>query len=133
MKGFHGTSAVPERLERLREVSGGRHPNCYMGLWVAFDLELASRFGASVLEVEVPEPAVYDMEISELSSLANQASRSDDEIAVHIAFADQLRAQGFNVARIVESDGRSDMAILLRPEECVIGAVHETASTSLKF
>lgn len=84
------------------------HDNGALGLWCAFDSQWIKPFGCKMYELEV-SGSFYDMTIHELAKYNRDGLSRED----YTARRNELISQGFDYIRLLESDGRCDMIILL--------------------
>ena len=84
------------------------HDNGALGLWCAFDNVWSKPFGSKMYQVEVAGN-FYNMTIDELAKYNRiHYSRAD-----YTNRRNELIGQGFDYIRLLESDGRCDMVIIL--------------------
>lgn len=115
---YHGTDRYFDVFDpALLHSREGGHLNGVLGVWVATEPALASRFGSQVLVVSPAGHRVKTIEISELSELARRGDKEDDGgLDLHRRYAEQIRAE-HDVLAIEETSGEVHMAILLHPEQ----------------
>ncbi len=106
---FHASKhsfSAPD-LELLAKNREG-HANGALGLWVAKKSDWIEGFGEHLYEVRI-KGTIEDLSIEELSKWANQSSDADFYEFKRSA----LMARGVQYLRLAESDGRSEMGVLL--------------------
>lgn len=132
---FHGTDRQFERFSLDYAARPGMNPNGHLGVWLAMDRELAQRFGALCLEVNLTVDRPYWMSIRELMTLNDRCHRElwrdrDRELTeqesaeigkqFYREYREQLLRQGYDTIYLVEKDDRVDMIIALCPDRLVI-------------
>jgi hypothetical protein len=120
---FHGTDADFEQFSLDFAVQSDRASNGHLGVWLAVDHELASRFGSCCLTVEADFACVYQMPLSELSTLHHKMPDPGPDMDMrelerdyYAAVRERLSADGHDAIAVVELDGRVGMYIALQPE-----------------
>jgi hypothetical protein len=107
---FHKTSSkiyVPDYDKLLVSISN--HGNGALGLWYANeDKEWAGGFGSNVYEFGIKNPKPYNMTVTELRGLGRNGLV--DEFT---RYRNMLMKENFNYIKIIESDGRCDMGVVL--------------------
>lgn len=111
---FHGTNSEFESFSLKFAARPGMAGNGHLGIWLATTPDLAYRFGDICMVVEMNNPCVYEMDISELKTLHNEA-RGEDEFLFYQGVRNKLMSQGFNAIAIIEGDGNCAMFVALDP------------------
>lgn len=99
-------------------LSKGSHPNGVLGLWVSNSPTWLKGFGSNLYALDI-EGTSEDLPIEELSKLSNPRLDHEDAVEFHAAYRFQLLRRGIQYCKVIETDGRSDMAIV-----CDFSAIH---------
>lgn len=123
---YHGTNEVFEKFSLDFAARPGMASNGHLGIWLAKDLTLASRFGKVCLLVDVQSTKAADIDIGEISLWHRQCGKvgwwlSEEEASIKERefYAEKRRAllyQGYDLINVIEVDGKTDMSIGLIPE-----------------
>lgn len=108
MKLFHASKHefdFPDYDQITSNMTG--HANGMLGLWVAVKNDWIESFGGVLYEVDLKDPVVRDVTIDELSSW----SHHDEEY--HKDLRDKYILDGVDFLRLVETDGRSAMGVVV--------------------
>lgn len=87
-------------------VNRENHANGLLGLWVSHKSDWIAGFGEHLYEIEF-SGSVYDLTIAEL------ASWCDNEDGFYLTKRKELLDKGFSYMRLIESDGRSEMGVII--------------------
>jgi len=128
---FHGTSISFDKFSLDFAVRPDMHGNGALGVWLAVEKELASRYGSRCLGVQASFKSVYPMDISELSGLnrkfvsqntecpSSEESRRR-ELAYYQGHRQRLLENGYDAIAVIEKNGNCDMMIALDPDRLSI-------------
>ncbi|KVP96508.1 hypothetical protein WJ97_11515 [Burkholderia ubonensis] len=105
--------------------------NGHLGVWLAVERELAERFGAHCLVVDIQVSKAYRMPLRELADMnracyayiehaPDSSEFREHERKLYTAYREQRIKEGYDTIYLEESDGRVEMVIGLVPERLTI-------------
>ena len=123
---YHGTNSIFEQFNINCQVRPDAAGNGHLGIWLARETLLASKFGRYCLAVDVQIGKAYDMPIDELSRMHQHCLKVCPQLeeAEADAFERKFYTEkrlglidaGYDFINVVEVNGRSDMGVCLVAE-----------------
>lgn len=119
---YHGTADVFDAFSIDASISEGRATNGDLGVWLACENELASRFGEVALTVQADFSSTFPMPVSELQELHRQANLLAPAPArdFYTKVRKALVEKGMDSVVVIEMNGEYHMFIALDVDRLMI-------------
>ncbi len=111
---YHGTDReFVEFYEQYFGTNPERASNGHLGVWCAESEELAARFGSRVLVIDVNPANAIEVKIGEVALWHRTLELYEDPSTFYKELRAKFLASGYDLIRVIEISGKSDMSIIL--------------------